>query len=632
MNKSFVMGMVCVLGLAVVAQDIYVQGLADPENGGKVTGSAFAKPAKNVTLTVAPTKGWVFTAWQDGNKIAKRVVPYAEAVANANAEDVAEYTATFLPIAELEKPVVTAVDGVVTGMVGVAFNLPVEYESLCVATVAATKLPGGLTLKNGIISGVPKKAGVTVITLTASNPAGKSDAVQVVIEILPLPLSAQGTFTGAFLEGVIAPTGEPDELSTNILVVGTLTMTVSASGKMSAKTITDKGKVTLTAPSWAIQNGNVLTAELKTKKGEAMTLMLNTSYYFATFPIGVSLAGGAFEGVNWEIWAQKKSFSKQGGAATEALIQTCFGSYNAVFVNREMTATGNAANMPQGFGYCTLTLNVDGAVKIAGKLADGKAISGSTTLLLCDSWDLFEWILGIRYVNIPIYMPMYSGLGKFSSILVINGGYPGAISFFTDAPARWIYPGKSPAAKVPQTEDAFEAQLDCLGSVYFSNQDLRERYTQEMFIADAPDLPYTYTKGGYTETVGAWTNLLPNVQLNASKMTLPKGKAVAVKNGDYVIDDANPSATTFSLAKKSGVFKGNFNVYYEYTDEKGVANLKSVPVKYEGVLLPYASSPFPSGAGFYLMPDTWVDTADPKKPVTYKMNRSFGILVAPAED
>jgi len=682
MSKSFVMGMVCALGLTVslFAQGInkqdgvvaaslriicfepgicyslpsayYVQGVADPTEGGKVTGSGRVwyptDGAYSLTLTASPTKGWVFTAWQDGNKTAKRVVTFDQAEAIADETGIVEYTATFLPIAELEKPVVTAVDGVVTGMVGVAFNLPVEYESLCVAAVAATKLPSGLKLKNGVISGVPKNAETVVVTLTASNPAGKSAPVPVTIRILPLPLSAQGTFTGAFMEESVSPADEPGVLVTNVVVVGTLTMTVSATGKMSAKTITDKGKVSFSAPSWATRDGVLLTAELKTKKAETLEFMLNSSYYFATLPTDIRLTGGVFEGTDWWAWAQKKSVSNKGGPATEALIETCYGYYTAAFFNREMIATGNATNTPQGYGYCTVALKVDGSVKIAGKLADGKAISASSTLLLFD-WD---WFFGTRMVAIPFYIPMYRQ-GVFSGILIAEEGanpyineqselvadyYPApTLSCFSNLPARWHYPGKSPSAKPPQTQDAFKAQLGCVGSVYFSGWNWSQIYTQEMFVAEAPDLSYTYSKDGYTTgVIDAWADLLPNMPLlTSSKMTLPKkGKAVVVnKDGDYVADGANPAAATFSLAQKSGVFKGTFNAYYKYADEKGAPKLKTVPAKYEGVVLPYyAGSPSPSGAGFYQMPDVWVDRTDPAKPVTYKLNRSFGVMMLPPED
>ena len=645
MMRTWIMGMVCVLGLvaSVLAQDVSVQGVAVPENGGegKVTGSAVVKPGKSVTLTASPGKGSVFTAWQDGDKTAKRIVPYAEAVAHTNEAGVAVYTATFIPLSDLTVPVVTAVGGVVTGMVGVAFSLPVGYDSLSAVTLTATKLPGGLSLKNGVIAGVPKKAEKATVTLTATNPKGKSEPVLVQFEILPLPLSAQGTFTGYFTKDDIRTTGLGD-VTTNQIVVGTFTVTASANGKLSAKTVTEKGKVSFSAKSWADRDGLILAAELKPSKGgEAMALLLNTALGFSNFQMLAGVTGGVFADTDWDGGAQKNAFSAKGSDATTALINTCLGYYTFGLFNQEMTALGNAENAPQGHGYGTAALKVNGSVKLAGKLADGKAFSGSVTLVL------IEWNLFADQVLIPFYFSMYSGKGSVSGVLQafpIIQYVPTLVVYqalyletFDTSPVRWIYPGKAPAAKPAQSEDAFVADLMCLGSYYSSLMRFDTFYTQdEVFTADAPDLPYTYTKGSYAQTVEAWTNLLPDVQINTSKMALPSGKAPVFDRAlnAYVVGDAvNPAQATFSLTKSSGVFKGKFNVYYDYLDENGAAKLKAVSAKHEGVVLPWlATTPgYPSGAGFYTLPDTYVDRTDPKKPVTYKLNRSFGVTIETPE-
>ena len=670
MNKSFVMGMVCLLGFAVAAQDVnvFVQGVAEPELGGRVTGSAVVAPSRSVTLAASPAKGWAFTAWQDGSQVARRVVPYAEAHANANAEGVAVYTATFLPIADLEKPVVTAVDGVVTGMVGVAFSLGIEYASASAATLATTKLPGGLALKNGVISGVPKKAETVTISLTAVNPAGRSEPVQVTIRILPLPLSAQGTFTGFFQREDVRVIESTE--TTNLVVAGTFNMKVSASGKMSAKVVTEKGTISFSAPSWAAFGKNQLMADLRASGKRSETLALTHDARYA-LDLYVEAAGGAFEGTDWEGLAQKNTFNAKGKIIPDEWSDTSqilyyisycpintalldyewdnsvtnwvlrpvprlpIVSYNVALGNQEMTTLGGAENAPKGYGYLTFIMRTDGSVKFAGKMADGKAVSGATIALISSGFNL---MIGPYYqASIPLYVPMYNKAGCMSglvftyssSIFTQKSAY---MYTFTDMPLLWTYPGKSPTANPPQTEDAFEARLTTLGSVYSPYMDLSTFYTQEVFTASAPDLSYTYQKGGHVDTVDAWADLLPYVPLiTKPKMALPAGKAPVFKNGDYILDDVNPSRATFTLAQKTGVFKGKFNVYYDYTDENGATKLKTVSVKHEGVMLPFygsvqaPNSSLPGGTGFYLMPDTWVDTANPSRPVPYKLNRSFSV-------
>ena len=673
MCKTVAVGMMCLLGFSasLLAQDVSVVGEADPRDGGKVTGTSFVKPGKSATLSASPAKGWAFTEWQDGLRSAKRVVSYAEAVASTNEHGDAMYTATFIKIVDLPKPVVTAVDGVVTGMVGVAFSpLPIGYTSLCAATLTASKLPGGLTLKDGVITGVPKKAETVAVTLVAANPAGKSPPVQVTILILPLPLSAQGTFTGFFMEENQRPAETPGEVVTNYYVTGTFSMTVSTAGKISAKVVTGKGKASFTATSWDEKNGSEFTVELKPSKGqERLALTLYASAYFASYQLGGTVSGGAFEGTDWSLSAQKKDFNAKSSVlndwsgASQLLFDTCYcvitkpltawyyneatqkvsyavstlpkASYNVWLFNEEMSALGNATNAPQGNGYLTLTVKPDGAVKFAGKLADGKAVSGSTTALPQEDFIYY-------YTTMPVYVPMYGGRGSFSAPLLIytspwfrNPTQSPYVNYFTDMPARWAYPGKSPAANPPQAEDAFEARLGTWGSLYSPLMPVGVNLEQNptnppfgfyldstVFTADAPDVPYTYTKGSYTNTVNATAGLLPTVQLNVAKMTLQAG-------------NANPAKATFSVAKASGVFKGKFNVYYDYTDENGAVKQKAVPVKHEGVLLPYFSAstdatPPPGGAGFYLMSDTWVDKTNPAKPVTYKLNRSFGATLQKA--
>jgi len=645
MRKVLAVSMACMFGFAatVLAQDISVRGVAIPADGGKVTGSAVVKPGKSVTLTASPTKGWAFVKWQDGNQTAKRAIPYAEAAAIADAANVAEYTATFILIEDLNKPVVTPVVGVVTGMVGVAFSLPVAYDSVCVATVASSKLPGGLSLKNGVISGVPKKAETVTVTLTASNPKGKSDAVAVKFEILPLPASAQGTFTGYFQQDADIWTDTTGEVITNKIVVGTFTMTVSSAGKMSAKVVTEKGKASLSAASWATRNGALLTAELKSSKGdEKLALTLYSSAPHHTFQMVGDLTGGIFRTTDWDFAAQKKDFSAKGDMVTDwsdssqALLSTCWcyvtmplyyrdngtnalvglppkSSYNVVFTNTVMTSLGDAENAPQGHGYWTMTIKPDGAVKFAGKLADGKSFSGSITPMI-NSYSYFVWRWYQTYF--PFYVPMYSGKGSFSGIPVTDAWDTRFLTDYVDWPTQWGYLGKSPVANPPQTKDAFAAEMACIGSLYNPYMDLSTFHTNDVFKVDAPNLAFTYTKGGYSDTVEALTNLLPNVRINPSQMTLPTG-------------NANPAQATLSVTKSSGVFKGKFNVNYEYTDEKGVTKRKTVSVKHEGVLFPIRALDGLDfrGAGFYLMPDTYVDSTDPKKPVTYKLNRSFGVSI-----
>jgi len=63
--------------------------------------------------------------------------------------------------------------------------------------------------------------------------------------------------------------------------------------------------------------------------------------------------------------------------------------------------------------------------------------------------------------------------------------------------------------------------------------------------------------------------------------------------------------TSFVFNPRSGVFKGYFNLYYDYS-LSGVRKHKTVRVPYAGILAPVHATDFseePAGQGFYLVPD-----------------------------
>jgi hypothetical protein len=141
----------------------------------------------------------------------------------------------------------------------------------------------------------------------------------------------------------------------------------------------------------------------------------------------------------------------------------------------------------------------------------------------------------------------------------------------------------------------------------------------------------TYVSGAYTTTVGVVASVLPEEALRFDAKTgavsLPAGKVPvydkAASNTVYAV--TNPAVATLTVTKATGLFAGRFNLYYEYRDQKGALQLKTVPVSHEGALTPVRVVPAfePSGRGFYLVPDTW--KSSDAKPVAYPLKRSYGI-------
>ena len=101
--------------------------LANPENGGRVSGGGTYQVGTNVTITATASNLWRFTAWNDGNSNASRSVTVPDAGAT--------YTATFVQTAAVISIAVnTNVGGRVTG----AGTYPVGSNVLLTATASNT--------------------------------------------------------------------------------------------------------------------------------------------------------------------------------------------------------------------------------------------------------------------------------------------------------------------------------------------------------------------------------------------------------------------------------------------------------------------------------------------------------------
>lgn len=163
-------------------------------------------------------------------------------------------------------PVITNAELTVTGTIGEPLTYQVTADNYP-TSFAATGLPAGLSINTatGLISGTPEAVDVTTATLTATNIAGESAPVNLVItiEAIPLPesvpaitsaLTATGTLGEAFTYQITAAPGPitgydasplPAGLSVdgptgvitgNITSIGSSAITVSATNMLGAGT------------------------------------------------------------------------------------------------------------------------------------------------------------------------------------------------------------------------------------------------------------------------------------------------------------------------------------------------------------------------------------------------------------
>jgi hypothetical protein len=83
------------------------------------------------------------------------------------------------------------------------------------------------------------------------------------------------------------------------------------------------------------------------------------------------------------------------------------GKYTAILPARETQAGLSASEFPQGVSYGTTTVSAKGAVRFAGKLADGTAITASAALS-----EQYQW---------PFFVPLYKGLGVVAGHATLDG-------------------------------------------------------------------------------------------------------------------------------------------------------------------------------------------------------------------
>ena len=435
----------------------------------------------------------------------------------------------------------------------------------------------GKTWLNAVNNGAsyPVKAGSYKVTFRASHPGWLAPQKQTVtistmttntVTAVSLVSRLIGTFTGWLAD---------DEGS----VCGTLKVTVGSNGKTTAKAALTNGTFSLTAPAWSVNTENAFAITLATKKGETLTLAFDAEQSGSLFPVmtGV-LKGGALGALPFPAQVQRNVFTHAkdpDNPVALAFLKPRAGYYTVLLAPDAMIADGMAENRPEGYGYLGLTINAkNGTAKTAGKLPNGTAVSFSPTVILEDDRLL-----------IPCFSLLHSKRGFYSGILSLE-------ETRLTGDARWVYPGKAPTAKPPQTEDRFALALSMDGGRYFPVTDTPARFVALSAAEDEPpvaDVPFDIDSAG---------------------------KARFPKTSDTL---NNPQKASFSLAPKTGIFKGKLTLTLDG---------KNTSVSHWGILAPEMPEAL-LGAGFYIVPDTWTNPAAPKD--RYSIKRSFPVHIATDE-
>jgi hypothetical protein len=388
-------------------------------------------------------------------------------------------------------------------------------------------------------------------------------------------------------------------------VQGTLNVRLSnLDGRLTAKAVVQAGNVNFSGKLWTDQDEDgTFYSTLTTRGGERFDLFVRQNRIWGT------LTGGKFGGSEVFLEGSRTRFADRKDVMAQAILNRYKGYYTATLCGDcrpESFIQGTLNAAPRGYGYLTLTVNTGGRVRIAGVLADGTSVSQSAQLLYFA--DCGEWLC------VPFFVPLYRKTGYASGLFWIDPEtreiYCGAE---TDEAVRWEKPGKGP--------DGFTGLLGMVGGPYNNKSPvLQTRYVFES--AFDWDLA-AYHAAGEAWGCEFWPMDVP-VDVTGSRMKIVRGdRPVRVReDGEtwYEYGRENPNMVTLSFTARTGIFRGNFTLYYDYHDERGRFQHKTVKVPYAGVMLQNPETGrLNSGYGHCLFPSN-----DPELKA-YKIKPSFPV-------
>ncbi len=434
-------------------------------------------------------------------------------------------------------------DGLYVGLRAKLGPLPLSDNAPAVK-LASGKLPTGLalTVVDGAyyIAGIPSKAGVCAGVLQAINGKKNGERIAAAWNVADLPAEYVGTFNGVY-------TATTNDVTSH----SALTLTVAKTGKLTGSVNLGGKKYTLKADAFdavdhatgamTLTNGALICTSPKLTHAVALTISLSGAG-LGVFSVANALDGDAdfFAGQAVRNGWSDKTVTAQKELRTNALAWTK--GYYTLALAPEVDGS-------YGAGYVTLTVDAKGAVKAAGKLADGTSASGSGVLLVTDA--------DVSTV-IALAPSAYKGGEFYLNVRFIQDA--GGTRIETVEDASWVNrvltsTSDGPFERAPIVQGGWYSPLANLRAVYANAIDSvhlqADRIEQDVEV-------FFNAKGTGVDA-------------------LPKGNAHSVK---------------LTLTPKTGLFSGSFN-------ETGV----KTAYKLYGVLTPYLTdSDNTAGLGYYSIP------------------------------
>lgn len=390
--------------------------------------------------------------------------------------------------------------------------------------------------------GVPRTPGTfTSVYQVTENRAGKrvsGGVVQVTITV-----AALGAVNAAASQAISAAEGAVLDSNTPARVVGTLTYSVTAAGKATARYRSKRGTLTFTGANWsACDADGVLTAVLTsgncrlevtlTPEGGLAACVTDPNY---AYPLLATLATPAW---------------------SEANPATDYQGYYTVVLSPAVSTGGLA---PLGHSFMTVSLTPaaakSGRVTYAGLLADGTPYSGSAVLQpLADGAARLTVFAGnTKYTLAGLFVIAAQADETYAT-------YPSAVTACDGIEPYW-------ACGSGYEETSFDSALEAFGGYYNSADSLLGYYEQyegtgPLRLLATGVVPQSATYGTATA--------LPFVDLAVTD------SALGLAAGSF-----NPTGLTLLFTKATGIFRGSMRLPFEMSGRSA-----TVWTSYAGVLLP----------------------------------------------
>ena len=350
-------------------------------------------------------------------------------------------------------------------------------------------------------------------------------------------------------------------------VRGTLTLTLklaAAKGGTTNWTFTGKAQLQNAAVSFVHKAVNLPpegAVEISMKTGEKINLEYESLQISGTLSGGK--AGGPLEFSGYQnVFADKKNKGAQD------VMGQLRGLYNVALLE----------SMDEYHGWFSMNAGSYGAVKIAGKMSDGTAVSGAAKMVWAP-------VGGV----VAFHRPLYKKRGSVGGVLVLN---PENWRISSGMPVRWE--NTDPAK-------AFSKTLYAAGGWFGTGKNVTAIPPGFMFHSyasrDAEGLPAPAANitGDWVYDAFPWEIEVKNKN---GKLYLDKGFPPKKVGGEYTYTGDNPSMATLSYAPRTGLFRGSFKIYFDGNKACGSPIHKQTSVPYTGLMVPYLGE----GVGFGMAP------------------------------